>query len=98
MILKWHLIYLFLNNVIATGFTLYCFFQAFINCWTTIALLLYDGANWLNQVTAASRRLCRMTRWNQSSLTRQQARKHKRRRLRSPMIYVRAKHHNVTKL
>jgi hypothetical protein len=87
---------MFLNNVIATGFTLYCFLQEIINCWTYIALLFYDGATWFNQATAFSRRLCRMTKWDRPFLTRQQARRRPRYRNRSPMIYVRHKNRTAT--
>jgi hypothetical protein len=78
-------------------FTSYLLLQATIDCWTSLALMIYDLFAWINKTTGATRYLAAMTEWNRPYLKRLQDIKCRchRRRLRSPMVYVSANKRKV---
>jgi hypothetical protein len=79
-----------INNVITSIITLYLCLHKAINGWVWLALLFFDAGHQLNKLFKISTWLCRMTRWNRPPLTRQKAARSRRRRYRSPRVYVRS--------
>ena len=79
-------------NLLTMTVALYLCLHETITIWTSIALLLFDAACFINQHLGFPSWLCRMTRWNRPPLKRQQAarrRQHSRPRRRSPRLYIR---------
>ena len=91
-----------LSNLIATGLTTYIILQVslqgFLATWLDFALLCFDACAWISHLTNCPNYLCRMTRWNRPSLTRQLKAQFRQRhcRNRSVRIYVRKKPRSTT--